>query len=153
MSRVDSSEEGDEASGAEKLTSSAAVAELLELLADAREEAGAASSSLVEAVAEAERSNARANTLNDELGQMSDALVELDRLLDTAIVQLDSARQCLVLQGDQVAGLTAELTRVRGSEASLREELETMHRSKAWKAVRSLQRASGRIGSATNDRG
>ena len=122
-------------------------AELLELLADAEERVEAARSSLEDSETRAERHAAEAETLRQEIGLMTDALVELDRRLDGALSQLDVAQSRLQDQEGQLAHTAQDLEAARQSAQGFQKELEGIHKSTAWKVLRSLQK--GRAGSAS----
>jgi predicted nucleic acid-binding Zn-ribbon protein len=88
--------------------------DLLDLLADAEEEALSARTSLIRAEATAVRSAARAEALDNEIAGMTESLVELDR--------------------------NSELAAARHTEQELLDELQRIRNSRTWRAIRSLRR-------------
>jgi chromosome segregation ATPase len=114
--------------------------DLLDLLADAEEEALSARTSLIRAEATAVRSAARAEALDNEIAGMTESLVELDRKLDDALHQIKSAQTQLTQSEDRVAALNSELAAARHTEQELLDELQRIRNSRTWRAIRSLRR-------------
>jgi chromosome segregation ATPase len=112
--------------------------DLLELLADAREDAERFRSRLRSAESAAEDAASAAEALRSEIDGMTSSLVELDRQLDAANARLREA----LLEIDRLEalqllpkGTEAEADHDRAIQMALRAQLEEMRRSTSWKVT------------------